>query len=112
MSNRPKKTVSYRESESEDEEVTKPSAATMPSGAIMPSTASKPSTRTKSSADKERRAMNKRVREEVLRLIPQFKSVLTKPREFKEIIGKHSFLKWQMVEIILVICFLASPEYV
>ena len=76
--------MSYRESESEDEEVTKPSAATMPSAAIRPSTATRPSATTKLSADKERRATNKRIKEEVLQLMPQFKSVLTKPRGFKE----------------------------
>ena len=68
--------------ESEDKEVTKPSAATRPSAAISPSTATRPSATTKLYADKEKRATNKRIKEEVLQLMPQFKSVLSMPHAF------------------------------
>jgi hypothetical protein len=88
---------SESESESEDEEVTKssatirPSIATRPSAATKPSStrpsaATKPSATTKSSPDKEKRAMNKRMKNEVLRLMPQFKAELGEPLQSK---SKH-----------------------
>jgi hypothetical protein len=85
---------SKSESESEDEEVTKPSATirpsivTRPSAATKPSStrpsdATKPSATTKSSTDKEKRATNKRIKDEVLRLMPQFKAELGEPLQSK-----------------------------
>ena len=77
---------SKSESESEDEEVTKSSATIRPSIATRPSAATKPSATTKSSPDKEKRATNKRMKNEVLRLMPQFKAELGEPLQSK---SKH-----------------------
>jgi hypothetical protein len=76
----------------EDEEVTKPSIATKPSTATRTSLGTKPSTVTNSSTttkpsatlsqDKEKRATNKKIKEEVLQNITQFKAVLGVPRAF------------------------------
>ena len=74
---------SKSESKSEDEEVTKPSATIRPSIVTRPSAATKPSATTKSSPDKEKRATNKRMKNEVLRLMPQFKAELGEPLQSK-----------------------------
>ena len=58
---------------------TKPSAVTNSSTATKPSAATKPSTTTKSSQDKEKRATNKRIKDEVLRLMPRFEAELRVP---------------------------------
>jgi hypothetical protein len=92
----------------EDEEATKPSTAakssapTKSSAAIKSSVsvdkqklAAKPSTTgvVIELTDKEKRAMNKKIKEEVLQKNPQFKAVLSVPYAFVWSIGKNSFRK-------------------
>jgi hypothetical protein len=62
--------------------------------------------------DKEKRATNKKIKEEVLQKIHQFKAELSVYNAFGPEHWKCSFLKWQMLAIIPISCSLASPELV
>jgi hypothetical protein len=65
----------------EDEEATKPSTAAKSFAVTKPSTAIKSSIHVELT-DKEKRATNKKIMEEVLPKIPQFKAVLSVPNAF------------------------------